>query len=148
MFREGRPRPRTELFVARGAHFARATRVGHATDTDLVTDLVLRDAFADFGDNAGDLVAGNQRVLLRAPLAPSAVNVGVADAGVLDLEVDFAGAGFAQVNGGFVENAGGVVARVGENVGHDASKECGVGSPTISVISLSALGAIRARRRR
>jgi hypothetical protein len=55
---------------------------------------------ADLGDDAGDLVAGCERVLLRAPVAADGVDVGVADAGVLDFDENVARADGAAFDGG------------------------------------------------
>ena len=88
------------LLLALQAVDALAAGVDHAADADAVADGVLGDFRADLGDDAGDLVAGDQRVLLRAPVAADGVDVGVADAGVLDLDQDVVRANVAALDGG------------------------------------------------
>jgi hypothetical protein len=61
---------------------------------------VLGDGASDLRDDADDLVAGHDREGLRAPVAVDGVDVGVADAGVLDLDEDVAGSDLATVDGG------------------------------------------------
>ena len=63
-------------------------------------DLVLGDGGSGFGDDARDLVAGNQRVGLGTPVAADGVDVGMADAGVLDLDEDVVGAEVAALDRG------------------------------------------------
>ena len=77
---------------------------------------VLGDVGADLGDDAGDLVAGHDREGLRAPVAADGVDVGVADAGVLDLDQDVVGADVAALDGG----GGQRLAGGGGGVGVDA----------------------------
>ena len=88
------------LLLALQAVGALAAGVDHAADADAVADGVLGHAGADLGDDAGDLVAGDQRVLLRAPVAADGVDVGVADAGELDLDQDVVRADVAAFDGG------------------------------------------------
>lgn len=61
---------------------------------------MLGDISANGGDNAGDLVSRGQGVLLRAPVAANRVDVRVADARKLDVDVDIVGANFAAFDGG------------------------------------------------
>ena len=70
----------------------------HAADADAVADLVLGDVGADLGDDADDLVAGHDGEGLRAPVAVDGVDVGVADAGVLDLDEDVVGSDVAPLD--------------------------------------------------
>src|SRR4051794_19620177 len=72
------------LRVAVTAGGAPTGGVHHAADPDPVPDLVPGDLGADLGDIPDDLVAGCQRVRLRAPAPSDGVDVGVADAGELD----------------------------------------------------------------
>ena len=51
------------------------------------------------GDDADDFVAGHDREGLRAPVAVDGVDVGVADAGVLDFDEDVVGADVAALDG-------------------------------------------------
>ena len=76
------------LLVAVAAVGALAAGVDHAADADAVADPVAGDVGADLGDDADDLVAGDDGEGLRAPVAVDGVDVGVADAGVLDLDQD------------------------------------------------------------
>ncbi|NYD99959.1 hypothetical protein BJY21_001144 [Kineosphaera limosa] len=52
----------------------------------MVADGVLGDAGTDGADHAGNLVPDDHRVLDRAPLGAHGVDVGVADAGELDVD--------------------------------------------------------------
>ncbi|GMA86078.1 hypothetical protein GCM10025868_13280 [Angustibacter aerolatus] len=60
---------------------------------------MLRDVGADLGDRADDLVAGHDREGLRAPVAVHGVDVGVADAGVLDRDEHVVRADLAALDG-------------------------------------------------
>ena len=73
----------------------------------MVADLVLGHLGADLGDDAGDLVAGDDRVVRLAPLALDGVDVGVADAGELDVERDVVRADVAALDGGLGQRLGG-----------------------------------------
>ena len=55
---------------------------------------------------AGDLVAGDERVGRRTPVAADGVDVGVADAGELDLDQDVVRADVAALDGGAGERLG------------------------------------------
>ena len=77
---------RAVLLEAGLAVVALAAGVDEAADADAVADLVLGHLGADLGDDAGDLVAGDHRVVRLAPLGLDGVDVGVADAGELDVE--------------------------------------------------------------
>ena len=57
-------------------------------DARPIADFELRDLAADRPNDADDFVAGNLGVALRPPIPPFLVNVGMADAGVLDLDED------------------------------------------------------------
>src|SRR5665647_2061052 len=89
----------TELLLTGLAVAALAAGVDHATDADPVADRVLGDLFADLRDDAGDLVAGHQGVGDRTPFTAGGVDVGVADAGVLDLDEDVVRADVAPLDG-------------------------------------------------
>ena len=62
-----------------------------------VAGLEARDGGADGGDAADDLVAGDHGEEVVAPLAADLVDVGVADAAVVDGEDDVVGVGLAAV---------------------------------------------------
>jgi hypothetical protein len=62
-------------------------------------DLRALDLVADGADPADDLVAGDDRPGLVAPLAADEVQVGVADAAVEDIDRDVAGARLAALDG-------------------------------------------------
>jgi hypothetical protein len=64
----------------------------------VVADLVLGDVGADGGDDARDFVAGNDRVLGETPLRFDGVDVGMADAGELDVDGDVVRAGVAALD--------------------------------------------------
>ena len=78
------------------------------------------DLGADLGDDADDLVAGHDRERLGAPVAVDGVDVGVADAGVLDLDEDVVGSDVAALDGG----GGQRLAGGGGGVGVDAHGRC------------------------
>lgn len=99
-------RPGAELLLAGPAHLALAAGVDHAAHADLVTDLEAGDRVSDPGDDAGDLVAGRERELRRAPLLAAGVDVGVADPGVLDVEVDVVRSGLGDRDRRAVELGG------------------------------------------
>jgi hypothetical protein len=84
-----------------------ATGVDEAADADAVADLVLRHVGPDFGDDARDLVAGRHGVLDVAPLAAHGVQVGVADAGELDVDRDIVRPDVAALDGGLAQRLGG-----------------------------------------
>ena len=78
------------------------------------------DLGPDLGDDADDLVAGDHGEGLRAPVAVDGVDVGVADAGVLDLDEDVVRADGPALDGGGGQGpAGG-----GGGVGVDAHGSC------------------------
>ncbi len=81
-----------EVFLA-GRAFAAG--VDHAADTGPVADLQLLDMGADFHDLADDLVAGHHRVERVVPVVANLMEIGVADAGVENLDLDIVRAGFA-----------------------------------------------------
>src|SRR5262249_12308557 len=62
--------------------------VDEVPDADPVTDLELGDLGADFGDDAGGFVAGDHRIDSGTPGAVDLERVGVADAGVCDIDPD------------------------------------------------------------
>ena len=93
-----------------------SARVHHAADADPVADLVPGDVGADLGNDPDDLVAGYDGEGLRSPVAVDGVDVGVADAGVLDLDEDVVGSDVTPLDdGGGQRLAGG-----GCGVGVDA----------------------------
>ncbi len=69
-------------------------------------DLVFGDLGADRGHHAGDLVAGHHRVVRRAPFGFDGVDVGVADAGELDVDRHVVRAGVAAGDGGLGQRLG------------------------------------------
>lgn len=95
------------LFLAGLAVGALAAGVHHAADADAVTDGVLGYGRADFGDDAGNLVARGERVGLRSPVAADRVDVRMADAGELDLDQDVVRSDVAALDGGGDEIFGG-----------------------------------------
>src|SRR5690606_6083574 len=70
------------------ALLALAAAVHHAADADPVAGLHVGDGAADLRDDAGDLVAGHHRKDGLTPFLAHLVDVGVADARVLDLDGD------------------------------------------------------------
>ena len=118
---QGARRRGAPLLVAGFAHLAGAAGSDQAADAHAVPHLERGDAGADLGDNADELMAGHERVGNGTPFAAGAVNVGVADARIGDIEVDFALAGLANVDLQGVELGGGIVASVGDHAGHDNS---------------------------
>ncbi len=80
-----------------------AAGVHHAADADVVADLVFGDVGADSGYDAGDFVAGHQRVVGLAPLGFHGVDVGVADPGELDVDGDVVRAGVAALDRGLAQ---------------------------------------------
>lgn len=83
-------------------------RVDEAADADFVAGLELLHVGADVGDDADDLVAGDDRVYRVSPLVFDAVEIGVADAAVEHLELDVAVGGGAASELEGREKAGGV----------------------------------------
>ena len=118
---QGARRRRAPLLVAGFAHLADTAGADHAAHPHAVPHLEGGHAGADLGDGADELVAGHERVGHGTPLASGGVDVGVADARVGDIEVDFAFAGFSDVDLEGVELGGGVVAAVGDHAGHQNS---------------------------
>ena len=106
---QGARRRRAPLLVAGFAHLADTAGADHAAHPHAVPHLEGGHAGADLGDGADELVAGHERVGHGTPLASGGVDVGVADARVGDIEVDFAFAGFSDVDLEGVELGGGVV---------------------------------------
>ena len=107
-----------ELFFASLAVLALLTRSEHATNAYLVANLKLSNLVANFLDNAHELVTRNQRIVHWTPFAAGGVNIAVANAGVLNVEVDFVVRRFADFNGGAMENRGLIVARISKYLRH------------------------------
>ena len=101
------------LLLAGLAVLALAAGVHEAADADPVADGVLRDLGADLADHAGDLVAGHHREQGLAPLLAGLVDVGVADAGVRDVDHHVVRARVAALDGAALERlaSGPVVTR-------------------------------------
>ena len=78
--------PYTVLFLAGLAVVALAAGVDQAADAHAVADLVLGHAGADLGDDARDLVARDHREVRLTPALADQVDVGVTDAGELDVD--------------------------------------------------------------
>jgi hypothetical protein len=66
---------------------ALAAGVSKAADTRNVSDLKLGHLWSDGMDNTEDLMADTERIFLLTPLAPTGVDVTVADARPRDLDV-------------------------------------------------------------
>ena len=75
-----------ELLQARAAIGAGAAGIHEAAHADRIAHLELLHAAADGRHPADDLVAGHRRILCEAPFIAGEVEVGVADATVLDLD--------------------------------------------------------------
>ena len=101
---------------------------GLAADADAVADLVLGDRGADLADVADDLVADDLGVGDLAPVAADGVDVGVADAGVGDVDEDVVRSQVTALDGGRDERLGGRGSRVGVDGEHGSP--C-VGSETV-----------------
>ena len=83
-----------------------------------VADLVAAHVRADLGDAADDLVAGGEGVLLGTPLVADGVDVGVADAGELDVDEHVVLPDVAAGDRGLLEGGSRRGGRVGSNVHH------------------------------
>jgi hypothetical protein len=97
---------------------ALAAAVDHAAHAGQVADLELLHLTADRGHRADDLVAGNDGIDPRAPLAAHGVDVGVADTGVGDLDGDVQRAGLASRDGRRGERRGRAGGGVSAGLGH------------------------------
>ena len=121
-----RPRaPGAELLLALSAHVALPAGVHETADADAVSHLELRHLGTHLADHAGDLVPADEGVVDAAPLLARGVDVGMADAGVGDVEVHLGGAGLAAGDGGLLVAAGGRINGVGSDVGHGFLHEAG-----------------------
>ena len=109
------------LLVTVAAVGALAARVHHAAHADAGADLVAGDVGPDLGDDADDLVARHHRVGLRAPVAVDGVDVGVADAGVLDLDEHVVGSDCSAFDGDGDEGLAGGGRGVGVDLHGDRS---------------------------
>ena len=114
------------LLLAVLAELALAAGVDHAADADAVADLVLRDGGTHSRDDAGDLVPGHHREDGLAPLLAHLVDVAVADAGELDVDLHVViaqGAALDQCGlergSGGVGDQGGVVWLTGSPLSYD-----------------------------
>ena len=67
------------------------TRTGHAPHTDMIANGEFRNLVADRGDDSGNLMPRHERILLRAPLPTSCMNIRVADPRVFDVKHDVFG---------------------------------------------------------
>jgi len=68
---------------------------------------VLGDLRAHLGDHAGDLVTRHDRIAGLTPLGAHGVDVGVADAGEVNVELDVVRADVAAGDGGLGQGLGG-----------------------------------------
>ena len=87
------------LLVTVAAVVAFAAGVDEAADADTIADLVLGDVGTGFGDDPDDLVPRNDRVRLASPVAVDGVDVGVTNAGVLDVDEDVVGSDGSPLDG-------------------------------------------------
>ena len=101
------------LLLPGAAVVALAAGVDDRADTDAVADGVLGHVGADLGDGAGDFVTDDLRVGDRAPVAADGVDVGVADAGVGDLDQDVRRSDITAGDGGRHQGVGRGGGRVG-----------------------------------
>src|SRR6478735_7546094 len=99
-----------EHFPARKALVTAHATVDHAADRDRVSDPVARDLVADSGDGADDLVARDVGVGGPAPIIARGVEVGMADAGVGNLDGDVVGPQVAPLEGHWLQR---LIRRVG-----------------------------------
>jgi hypothetical protein len=81
---------------------------------------VTRRRVADLLDHAGDLVTGNERVRGASPLVATAVDVGVADAGVVDAPEDVVRAEVSSFDRRPLEGGTGALGAVGGDWRHAA----------------------------
>jgi hypothetical protein len=81
-----------ELLLAPNAVLAFTARVDHAPDAYTVADREPLHLRADGGDYTGDLMAGNHWEDRPAPLIPCLMDIAVADAAVLDVDLDIVAA--------------------------------------------------------
>ena len=91
------------LLFTGGAGVALPARVDEAADAHSVADLVLGDIGPHGGDDAGDFVSGDDRVLRSAPLVASGVDVGMADAGKFDVDENVQWTELAAFDSGLLE---------------------------------------------
>ena len=73
--------------------------INEATNTGMVTNLELSDIFTDSFDNTSDLVTWDHWEDSGTPLLSSLMNIRVADAGVLSLDVNVVITDSAALNG-------------------------------------------------
>jgi hypothetical protein len=107
------------LLVAVAAVGAFPAGVHHAADPDPVPDLMAGDLGADLGDDSDDLMSRHDGERLRTPVAVDGVDVGVADAGVLDLDEYVVGADVAAFDVREGERLASGRCCVGVNVHHE-----------------------------
>jgi hypothetical protein len=91
------------LLFAGQAGVALSAGVDEAADAHAVADFVLGDIRTHRGDDAGDFVSGDDRVLGSAPLVASGVDVGMADAGKFDVDENVQWTELAAFDGGLLE---------------------------------------------
>src|SRR5690606_30578712 len=109
---------RAVLLLAAQAVLALAAEVDEAADADPVADRVPGDAGADLGDYAGDLVSGDHGEDRLARALLDLVDVGVADARVLDVDQDVELADRAALDGGALQRGLGRGRGVSGDSGH------------------------------
>jgi hypothetical protein len=110
-----------ELLEIVPALAAGPARVHEAAHGGGVAHLEPGDLVADAGHAAEDLVAGDGGPRGALPLAAHGVQVGVADAAVLDLDLHVARAGLAALEGEGGERTGGARGGIAEALDHGRS---------------------------
>ena len=109
--------------LARQMHGATELKTSQFAEA-IVENMQAADGHFYYREMAGDFVARGQRVLLRAPVAADGVDVGVADAGELDVDQDVVRANIPALDGG--RNEGVRRGRGGVSVnGKHGSPACG-----------------------
>ncbi|MNV69233.1 hypothetical protein D3C71_1621350 [compost metagenome] len=109
---------RQVMFVIEVAGGAADAAVYEATDADMVADLELRDLGADGLDDTGDLMAWNDRIDRVLPFVADGVDVGMADAGELDVDDHVVIIRFAALEGERGERARRVGRSIASGDGH------------------------------
>ena len=123
------------LFLAGPAARTHAARVDHAADAHSVADSVFGDGPADLLYDPRDLVARYEGELDPAPLAASGVDVGVADAGVGDIDKDVFRTEVTPFDAGLLEGGprprggkGGYRTHLWSLLGSGSERKCSLGT--------------------
>ena len=95
-----------------------AAGIHHATDTHHISDFKAADIVAHGGHMADDLVAGDHRVQGAAPVVFGEMNIGVADAAVINLDRHVVRARRAPLDGHGVDPGLRALRAVGFNLAH------------------------------